>query len=92
MSRHAMPIDSPETHAEYVLYQLAFSGDVDRFTAREMSGWLGEHGVEMSPSEVRRELSSYVEAGMLHSYLTHYVVPKSRRDHREWWSDGPCPA
>lgn len=92
MCQQAMPTGDPENHRRRVLRDLVFSGGHDKFTAGQMSGWLGERGVEMSPSEVRRALAPYVEAGMLRRRLAWYVVPVSHGDWRLDGADGTCPA
>ena len=95
MGRRMSPPGGYGDHERQVLHDLVFSGGHDRFTAGEMSGWLRECDVEMSPHEVRHELVPYVEAGMLCRRLAWYIVPVSHEEHGKWRldeADGICPA
>jgi len=66
-----------------VLYNLLFSGDRSEFTAQDVVAWLREYDIRMSADEVRRELSTFVQSGLLYAYVDGYEVvePRSSRTH-----------
>lgn len=65
-------IDRPEENAGFIIFNHLYSREKDTFTVQSLAEELMQYHLEISPSELQREINLLIEDGAVSQRVGHY--------------------